>query len=297
MFDTNLNHFKSVFAHKFFVAPADQNYFLARFTKIYGMHEEFWWQSLQAIEKLLKAGLILNGISVKKGYGHDIEKLWDMHLETFGGLAVDTLLKPEKLTDRLWGDRPLRRFILRVNRMGHPDSRYGLVSYSNSEDDIFKLDQLVCELRRRTIGLDWIVGENWKDECLLKFDGQPYRNVIEQLPSHQIRKMKIPKGGFETVGADLEDIHYSWNFAFPRAAKDHEKQAPASVAPAVAGFGNSYLHLLWESLNETAIAHAAQEHVRWLLDNVFVGREAEKEFRKFLKNGETSESSATEVSV
>ena len=29
-------------------------------------------KSLQAIEKLLKAGLILNGVSVKKGFGHSL---------------------------------------------------------------------------------------------------------------------------------------------------------------------------------------------------------------------------------
>ena len=46
MFDTSLNHFKSVATHDFFVLPADQNYFLARFTRIYGFAGEFWWQSL-----------------------------------------------------------------------------------------------------------------------------------------------------------------------------------------------------------------------------------------------------------
>jgi hypothetical protein len=66
MFSTSLNHFKSVFAAQFFVVPADRNYFLARFTRINGIPEEFWWQSLQAIEKYLKAGLVLNGESVKQ---------------------------------------------------------------------------------------------------------------------------------------------------------------------------------------------------------------------------------------
>lgn len=33
MFNTPLNHFKSVFAHKFFVGPSDRNYFFARFAK------------------------------------------------------------------------------------------------------------------------------------------------------------------------------------------------------------------------------------------------------------------------
>ncbi len=283
MFDTSLNHFKSVFAHNFFIAPADQNYFLARFAKIYGMNEEFWWQSLQAIEKLLKAGLVLNGIPVKNKYGHNIEKLWSKHIEIFGDLAVNNLSKPEGLDDRFWNEKPLKDFISRVNRMGHPDSRYGLVSYSNSKDDIFKLDQLFSEVRRRTIGLNWIVGEDWEDKCLSAFEGQPYRNVIDQMPSYQIRAIKVPDGNFETVGAELKDILYSWNFAFQRTAIDLEKKAPPSVAPVIGGFGNSYLHLLCESLNKPPITELAEKQVMWLLENVLVGRNVEAKFRKILE--------------
>jgi len=143
MFDTPLNHFKSVFAHKFFVAPSDRNYFFARFAKAYGINEEFWWQALQIIEKLFKAGLVLNGVSVKKGYKHDIENLWCKHKEVFGDLAVTDLRKPEKLSERFWTDCPLENFIARVNQMGNPDSRYGLLSYCNRTDDLFKFDQLV----------------------------------------------------------------------------------------------------------------------------------------------------------
>ena len=87
MFDIPLNQFRSVFAHNFFVAPSDRNYFLARFSKTYGIYEEFWWQALQTIEKLFKAGLILNGVSVKNGYSHDIKKLWQKHKEVFEDLG------------------------------------------------------------------------------------------------------------------------------------------------------------------------------------------------------------------
>ncbi|MEP0960647.1 MAG: hypothetical protein ABJQ70_09560 [Roseobacter sp.] len=93
MFDTGFNHFKSVFAHNFFVEPADRNYFLARFSKAFGMPEEFWWHALQAVEKYLKAGLFLNGRSVKKGFGHTMEELWDEQKNTFAELLVDRLEK------------------------------------------------------------------------------------------------------------------------------------------------------------------------------------------------------------
>jgi hypothetical protein len=94
MFDTPLNHFKSVFAHKFFVAPSDRNYFFARFAKTYGINEEFWWQALQTIEKLLKAGLVLNGVSVKSGY---LYLLWneinDVEVSALAREQVEWLLE------------------------------------------------------------------------------------------------------------------------------------------------------------------------------------------------------------
>lgn len=285
MFDTPLNHFKSVFAHKFFVAPSDRNYFFARFAKTYGINEEFWWQALQTIEKLLKAGLVLNGVSVKIGYGHDIEKLWNKHKEVFGDLAVTGLNKPEKLADRFWTDHTLENFITRVNEMGHPDSRYGLLSYSNNNDDMFKFDQLAFELRRRTIGLEWIIGADFPDEELAEFYGQTYRNIIAQRPDHQIRYMKSPTGPINVIGKDLEDVIHSWNFSYFRGDADLERPTPSTVAPAMAGFGNSYLYLLWDSINDAEVTDLAREQVEWLLGNIQIGRDAEREFVKILAAG------------
>lgn len=282
MFNIPLNHFKSVFAHNFFVAPSDRNYFFARFAKTYGINEEFWWQALQTIEKLLKAGLVLNGVSVKSGYGHDIEKLWNKHKEVFGNLAVTDLKRPAKLADRFWTDRPLENLITRMNQMGDPDIRYGLLSYSNNNDDMFKFDQLAFELRRRTIGLDWIIGDDFPDNELAEFYGQPYRNVITQHSEHQIRSMKSPTGSFGVIGADLEDIVHSWNFSYFRSDADLERPAPSTVAPVRAGFGNSYLYLLWDNINDAEITDIAREQVEWLLRNIQIGRDAEREFSRLL---------------
>ncbi|OHT20063.1 hypothetical protein [Edaphosphingomonas haloaromaticamans] len=282
MFDIPMNHFKSVFAYKFFVVPSDLNYFLARFTNTYGISEEFWWQALQTIEKLLKAGLILNGVSVKSGYNHDIEKLWCKHKEVFGDLAVTNLRRPDKLSQKLWNDRPLESLIARVNQMGHPDSRYGLLSYANENDDLFKFDQLVFELRRRTVGLDWIVGNDFSDDGLTEFYGQPYRDVIVQRPERQIRSMKIPDGSLGLIGENLEDVIYSWNFPFFRNGSDLERPAPPAVAPVIAGFGNSYLYLLLEKLKDSEITELVSERVDWLLGSVKIPLDAEEELRRIL---------------
>ncbi|WP_321333018.1 hypothetical protein [Breoghania sp.] len=283
MFDIPLNHFKSAFAYEFFIAPSDRNYFFARFAKIYGIDEEFWWQAQQTIEKLFKAGLILNGVSVKNGYNHDIEKLWSKHKKIFGDLAVTNLRKPHELDACYWTDLPVESFIARVNQMGHPDSRYGLLSYSNHEDDLFKFDQLSFELRRRTVGLDWIVGDDFPDDRLAEFYGQPYRNVIVQRPEHQIRSMKTPKGSITVTGEDLEDVIHSWNFPYSRNDADWKRPAPPSVAPKIPGFGNSYLYLLWNKLKDIELTELAIEQVEWLLGSIKIGRDAEEEFKKLIR--------------
>jgi|GEM_PF-2364731 len=278
MFNTSLNHFKSVFAHQFFVLPADRNYFLARFTRINGIPEEFWWQSLQTIEKYLKAGLLLNGESVKQVNGHDIVSLWERHKAVFGSAAVGDFVKPSKLQSDYWTERTVDHFIRDVATKGHPDSRYGLVSRWESRDDLFKLDQLVFELRRRTIGLDWIVGSDWNVEELVQFEGSTYRDLIAAEPENLIRKMTTPSGAMNAAGDDLTDLFHAWNFSFTRSPEDLSRLTNRHVAPSVA-VGNSYLYLLWEALeHEKLISPCVVERVRWLLDNIKLGKAVVKDF-------------------
>jgi hypothetical protein len=285
MFDTTINHFKSVFAHQFFVKPADRNYLLARFARSQGMHEEFYWQSLQAIEKYIKSGLILNGQSAK-GFGHDIEKLWKSHKATFGQAAVHNIEKPDQLHTDRWQTTSLEHFIAKINRMGHPDSRYGLISYSNSSDDLFKLDQFVFELRRRTIGLEWNVGEDWEVEQPLKpFLGLPYMQVLEDLPKYQIRAMEIPQTPLTVAGNTMNDVFHAWNLAFLRDNSDYEKPAPLAVSADVGAFSNSYLFLLWESLQEASITPNVINRIEWLLDSVTIDKTVKTAFRDRLTSG------------
>lgn len=285
--EQSIAHFQSVFVHQFFVAPADQNYLLARFCRLHGLNSEFWWQSLQAIEKVLKAGLVLNGVSVKSGFGHNIEKLWERHLRTFGDLAVSEICKPNELEPELWRPCSLRNFLRRVNRMGHPDSRYGLLSNVYRPGDFFRLDQIYFELRRRTIGLEWIVGADWDTPDLKEFHGERYSRVIRDSPTHQIRIMKCPTGLANGAGEKMEDILFSWNFSFRRNASDIQKPAPPSISSVYPSATNSYLYLLVEAVQSARAAGqvepALRDRVTWLLDNIQIGRDAEQAFRELLE--------------
>lgn len=92
----SLNHLKSVAAGKLLVKPADDNYILARWMLINGFYPEYFWQAAQAIEKYLKAGVLLNERSTKT-HGHDLIKLNIDHAEIFGSLMPIDFIKPTNL--------------------------------------------------------------------------------------------------------------------------------------------------------------------------------------------------------
>ena len=54
---------------------ADQDYISARANYKANLIEPFLWSSLHALEKYLKAILLFHTISIKTGYGHNIENL------------------------------------------------------------------------------------------------------------------------------------------------------------------------------------------------------------------------------
>lgn len=63
-------------ARQMFVATADQNYILARTAYFNELDVDFFWLSAHALEKYLKAILLLNGRSAKN-YGHNIIDLYE----------------------------------------------------------------------------------------------------------------------------------------------------------------------------------------------------------------------------
>lgn len=283
MFDTPINHFKSVFAHEFFVEPADRNYYLARFCRIHKMHGEFWSQALQAVEKYLKASIICNGGSAKGGTGHDIVKLWERHKEALGEDAVVELQKPDALAEDWWRNDQLKSFIQRINRMGNPDSRYGMASYSNHEDDFFKLDELVFQLRRTTIGMDWIVGADWDAEDLIEYYGKTYREALRGKIRSQIRPIRMPSGRFERIGEEAADVWHAWNCSFTRDTQDINKPAPSTIAPPMPTARNSQIFLLIEALENTTIDEGVRKRINWLTESIHLHKGTMAELTRILQ--------------
>lgn len=152
---------------RMFVATADQNYILARFAALSAFHLDFFWMGLHAVEKYLKAILLLNGRRAI-AYRHNIQKLSDAALTLHPSLSWDELKKPSDGAKH-WGDETVASFIGRLNRHGDPHNRYLTYGFYFERDDLFKLDQLVWSLRRhcrpllqrqksigKIIDIDWV---------------------------------------------------------------------------------------------------------------------------------------------
>lgn len=277
----SLNHFKSIMAGKFFVAPADKNYFLARWARIHGFGDEFYWQSLQAIEKYLKASLVVNDITAKR-YGHQITRLFEKHLDLFENETIRKFEKPKDVHSRYWDNETVPSFIKRINIQGDPDSRYGMVSWYHTPNDLFKLDQLVFRIRRLTVGLDWIIGLDWEvDEEFSKYNGNTLRKLIVDYPYHQIRPViNLPRYPTNLAGNALSDVLHAWNFSFVRDLEDLEKPAPSTVAPSIGPFENSYIYLLWEYIHHDGSKDDPYivDGIKWLTGHVSLGKPTEDAF-------------------
>jgi HEPN domain-containing protein len=118
------------FATRSFRDIADQDYISARLSYRHGLYPQFHWQSLQAIEKYLKAILLYNRIKAT-----DINYDLDKAIKYIGKLQFE-ILRSES-TDN---------FIKHLSNFGR--FRYLESSYCIHGPKIVELDKAVWEIRR-----------------------------------------------------------------------------------------------------------------------------------------------------
>lgn len=267
MLKYNDNRFKYIFAHSFFVKPADTNYLLARYTKINFIFSEFFWQSAQTIEKLLKASLILNGQS-SKNLNHNLNTIWNRYTAVYKEYPIKEFEKPDNLQNDLWNNETLTDFINRINQYGDAECRYGLVSYHTFPDDLFKLDYLIFQLRKRVVGLNWTVGRDWETEPQLEhFKGQKYLKALKNVDDYKLVQFEPLKKDNPGTALDVPNAYYCWNFYFSQEIQNFPP-APLSISSPFGHMRRTTLQLLWEELSslENAAKHAKK--ISWILQNV-----------------------------
>jgi hypothetical protein len=150
---------KSNLVQDLFVRTADENYITARWCVFNHLHIDFFWLGVHALEKYMKAVLLLNGFSsVKdpnsKKYGHNIIRLYAKVKNLAQELLPNLLEKPQNLNIHNWVTLPAEKFIQRLYRYGNPDNRYLIYGFSMRSQDIHMLDQMVFAIRRLVCPLD-----------------------------------------------------------------------------------------------------------------------------------------------
>ncbi len=269
---------KNDLVSRLFVDTAD--YALARIAHRMQMDNGFFWLAGQAVEKLLKASLLLNGHSAARD-GHNLVELY----RKVTVYASDLL--PEKLDQPCWlefqsgdswqAETPLA-FLERIRVYTDPDTRYNVFGTSLRGEDLIHLDQLIFALRRVAFPLD-----------AFPFFGKPtgkpgspqtVREMLERFPKYQPRK-----GPFERlwtasgVGKDLS-VYEAVVFLNRSFAPDSEVSGLSFVwdRHQVSPLYTRILGLVGKAKSHST-AEAA-ELADWAVDNIKLPKEVMAELRK-----------------
>lgn len=144
---------KNNLVHELFVRTADENYIAARWCAINRLNTDFLWLAVHALEKYLKAALLVNG-HTSKGYNHNIVRLYADVQALAGPLLPDKLQKPADLDIHHWFERSAEDFIAHLLRNGNADNRYLIYGFTTRSEDLHMLDAMVFAVRRLICPLD-----------------------------------------------------------------------------------------------------------------------------------------------
>jgi len=269
------NAYTNGIVKRMFIATADQNYATARWAHMNAQDIDFFWLGLHAVEKYLKAILLMNG-GHAKGYGHDIVKLSNAARSIDPDIEFGTLEKPVAVINSAWRDQSLDEFIEQLKEYGDANNRYMLYGYTISTDHLFKLDQLIYAIRRYCRPLR---------QTLKKPDGSEHTiNWAQQLKSNRdhwtlggdtpLERAAKGKGGDELRGA-----FFDLNFAFASnfVHSDQQIRHAASNPPLAEWFTR-----LQSERADVQTREIAEGTMRWVLENIQLGKEDKKIIRDAL---------------
>jgi HEPN domain-containing protein len=209
---------KHSIVRELFINTADDNYINARCCFNEGLHADFFWLSVHALEKYMKAILLMNGRS-SKSYSHDIVKLYPQIRALAPELLPTKLIKPDDaMPEDYWHDEEVDAFIKRLYRDGQADNRYQLYGYSRRADDLWKIDQLIFNVRRLCRSLEvHFLGE--------RKIGVPNDSVRQRLlkdqPSAWALHCKLEATIEGKRGDVLQHALLNWNHAFAPSDYQH----------------------------------------------------------------------------
>jgi hypothetical protein len=270
-----------------YLETADKNYILARSAFFYKMYWDFFWLSTHAIEKYFKGILLLNDRPAIVG-GHNLACLHKQVLDLDSRLTFEPLdISEIEMTPKIIRDKPREvrvRWVLdRLNRLGSPENRYGLLGYHVHPDDLFVVDQLVWAVRRHCRRLKVPVQEPSGEQVII--------DEVDQLRRDSMRWSVSPFLGVEKIlSLSEEDLSRSIfvRFNLPFAPDIDHGTFRWSFA-----WANSPIAYWFEVLRDETKPmekrKEAAEVIRWMKDNIFLAksekREVEAELATFAASG------------
>ncbi|WP_412508394.1 HEPN domain-containing protein [Roseovarius sp. SYSU LYC5161] len=203
---------------RMFRDAADEDYLVARMSARSRLQFQYCWSSQQAIEKYLKAILLLNNRSIN--FTHDLTDMFSSATDIAEDLIPSILVPPnvfprERALFAFPPFEPVSDYIKRVERLGRPDNRYRSYSITLDFGDLNKLDNLCFMLRRIAFPLDMLVeGYNETARELLG------KHPLLQLHPKMGFQNNIHKGAKDIIGESFRWRNFSY---FYEEAVDQEK--------------------------------------------------------------------------
>ncbi|RYY26129.1 MAG: hypothetical protein EOP62_11670 [Sphingomonadales bacterium] len=246
-----------------FVATADRNYLLARIAHLHALDTDFWWLSMHALEKYLKAILLLNGHSAKNA-GHDLVKLVAVVRALDKKINFGPFADPQ-ITNLHWRASSVEAFLLRLNEYGSAQNRYLTYGHTASLDDLVKVDQLVWSVRRHCIPFKIELGEPGHERTfdrLQELVAQPDRwRLGGTLPIEQVM------GRPETDGLHNSLMRLNTAFNPDGDLRVDGWRVSASNPPLAQWFDRLRSPNASKDTRDTSA-----EVLQWSLDNVYFGK-------------------------
>ncbi len=182
-----------------FVVPADQDYLMSRLLAQKGLPRGFYWAAAQAIEKYLKAFLLMNGEGVKGFKAHPIKKLFEAASKIDSSLADLNVLPHQSIQVQDSVSHHLKKFAIPdyiddLERHGSADNRYNAFGVEYNTGHLCAMDSLSFQLRRKigAIPIDESFRKLSPDLILIFEKNNPWFRAEENQPISQVPSDEFP---------------------------------------------------------------------------------------------------------
>ena len=264
---------QGLIVRELFVDTADDNYIAARWCFVEGLNIDWFWLAVHALEKYMKAALLLNGLSAKdyrdaagktRAYGHDIAALHEQVRSFASDLLPNELAKPEQLALDHWSNETPEAFLHRFYSNGNADNRYQIFGFVQHSEDLFKLDSMVFALRRLCVPLDgYFLAKRRPGKR-----NPTNRDILATQPEYWSVSSgcKLEKTARGRRGERLREVLLKFNFPF---APDDFPHGTTTLGTAWHNpvLARSILKPL-ESAPDSRAATTAAELCGWVLENI-----------------------------